>query len=81
MATGGQETASAGPLLNVPAILPVPRANSMVIVDFPVMDGAEQALVDDGLGRLELVRKPRLEADAGSNARFLDRLLHGVDVL
>ena len=81
MASGREETAAPGIGARVPAELPVPRPDAMVIIDFAVMDLAEQALIDDRFGGEKLAGITALEADAALHASALHRLLHLAQVI
>ena len=84
VATGGEEGAAAILLADIPAVLAIPWADTVVVVDFAVMDLADEALVDDGLGGFHLAGEAALEADAALHAVLfggfenLDYLRHRV---
>lgn len=88
VAAGGEEGAAAVLFPGVPTELAVPRADAVVVVDLAVMEAAEEAFIDEGLGDLELVRPAALEADAafdavglgggGDFADFLEGIGHGL---
>ena len=73
MAAGGEEGTASGVFASVPAELSVPGSDAVVIIDFAIVQFAEQSLVDDGFGGEELAGIAAFEADAG----FYLRLLHG----
>ena len=87
MATGGEEGAAAVFFTGVPAELAIPGADAVVVVDFAVVNGAEEALVDHGFGGDELAGEAAFEADAamdavgfggsGDVANFLEGVGHG----
>ncbi len=54
VAAGGEQRAAAVRLARVPAELAIPRPDAVVVIDLAVVQVAEQALVDDRLGREEL---------------------------
>ena len=68
VAAGGEEGAAAVFFAGVPAELAIPRADAVVVVDFAVVNGAEEALVDHGFGGDELAGEAAFEADAAMDA-------------
>ncbi len=65
VATGGEQRTAASVLARVPAELSVPGSDAVVVVDFTVVQFAEETLVDDGFGDEELAGVTAFEADAG----------------
>ena len=80
MAARRQQRTAPELLLRVPAILPVPGTDAMVVVDFAVVNPAEQARVDHRPGREKLRRISAFEADAGGDPACRRGLLHVDDV-
>src|ERR1043166_2741679 len=72
VATGRQETASAGRAKRVPTKLSVPRPDSVIIIDFTVMDASEQSSVEHGFDGQELAGEAALEADASLDSGLPD---------
>jgi hypothetical protein len=72
VATGGEQRTAAGIFARVPAELAIPRSDAMIVVHFAVVNIAEQALIDEGAGCLELIGVTALEADAGFDTGFFD---------
>src|ERR1043165_9741849 len=56
VATSRKKAAAARVLFGVPTELPIPRANAVKVIDFTVMNFAEQAAIDDGFRRKKLAR-------------------------
>ena len=87
VATSGEEGAATVFFAGVPAELAIPGADAVVVVDFSVVNGAEQTLVDHGFGGDELAGEAAFEADAamdaigfgsgGDVADFLEGVGHG----
>src|SRR5207253_1734744 len=75
VAAGGEKAAAAGVLFGVPAELSVPRADAVEVIDFAVVNFAEEAAIDDGFGGEELAGVAAFEADAGFHASGFDGLL------
>ena len=73
MTASGEEGAAAILLAGVPTELAVPRADAVVVVDFAVMETAEEPLVEEGLRHAELAREPALEADTSLHAMLRRR--------
>src|SRR5262245_21646426 len=70
----GKQTAAPGVFLDVPPKLSIPGTDAVVIIDFAVVNRAEQAAVDDRFDGEKLTGKTALKADAGFHARGL----HGI---
>lgn len=68
VAAGGEQGAAAILFADVPAELAIPGADAVVVVHFAVVKVAQEALVDDGLGGLELAGEAALKADAAFDA-------------
>ena len=68
VATGGEQGAAAVFLASVPAELAIPRPDAVIVVDFSVVQLAEQTFVDQRLRDGELVRKAALKAHAALHA-------------
>ena len=76
MAARRQERTAAEAAPRVPAILPVPRADAVVVVDLAIVQFPNESRIDDGLGCKELRRVAALEADARLDARLRCYFLH-----
>src|SRR5687768_659986 len=72
----GQKRAAAQLFLGVPTVLSVPRPDAMVIIDFTVVEFADQALVDHRLRREELRAVTAFKTYADLHASRLRRLFH-----
>ena len=70
VAPGREQGTAAVFFLCVPAELPIPRADAVVVVHLPVVQVAEQPLVDHRLGGKELRGKSGVETDAAPHARL-----------
>ncbi len=81
MATGREEAAAAGVFARVPAVLTIPGADAVIIIDLAVVDGPQQAAVDDGFNREELAGEAALEADTRFDFGLADGLLNGQAIL
>ena len=81
VAAGREQTAAAGVALGVPAELPVPRADAVVVVHLPVVDSPQQPAIDHALRGDELAREAQLETDARLDAGPGHRLLHRAQIL
>ena len=81
MATGREQAAAAGVALCVPAELPVPRADAVVIVDLAVVNFAQQPAVDHRLGGEKLARVAALETNARLHAGLGHGTAHGTQIL
>ena len=75
MTSSSEERTAAVLLESIPAELPIPRADPVVVVHLAVVQLAQQSAVNDRLGRLKLAAVTALETDAGLHAG----LLHGGD--
>ena len=76
--TARREQAAAAILLTgVPAVLPIPRADAVVVVDLGVVQVAEQALIDYRFGREKLAGVAALEAHATTDVSSTDGLADG----
>ena len=76
--TARREQAAAAILLTgVPAVLPIPRADAVVVVDLGVVQVAEQALIDHRFGREKLAGVAALEAHATTDVSSTDGLADG----
>lgn len=80
VATGGEQGAAAGVFAGVPAELPIPRADAVIIIHFAVVQRAEQALIQHGFGGEKLTGVTALEADAGFDLGLLDGGFHFAQV-
>ena len=76
VATGGEQGAAARVFARVPAELPIPRSDAVIIIHFAVVQRAEQALINRGFGGEELTGEAALEADAGFDLGLLDGGFH-----
>ena len=54
VATGGKERAAAEFLVRVPAVLAIPRADAVVVINFTVVEFADEPFLDDGFGAGEI---------------------------
>ncbi len=72
VAAGAEETGAAAAFLLIPAVLAVPWADAVVVVDFAVVDAAEEAGVDGAFDGGELAAVADLEADAGFDVGLFD---------
>jgi hypothetical protein len=68
MAACGEECAAAVFLAGVPAELPIPWADAVVVVHLAIVQAAEQAFIEQGFGDLELIGEAALEAYAAFDA-------------
>ena len=73
MAARGEQRGAASVLPRVPAELPIPRPDAVIVIDLAIMQFAEQSLIDDGLRREKLAGETALETDARLHARGIDR--------
>src|SRR5207247_3246029 len=80
MAPCGEQRAAAGVLARIPAELAIPGTDAMIIIDLAIVQFAEQTLIDDRFGRLELAGEAALETDAGFYLRLFHRFLHRAEV-
>ena len=80
MAAGGEQGAAAEFAFCVPAVLAVPRADAVKVVDLAVMQRADEARIEHRFRGEKLRRPPALEAHAHFHARLLRRALHREDV-
>lgn len=76
VATGGEQGAAAGVFARVPAELPIPRADAVIVIHLAVVQRAEQALINRGFGGEELTGIAALEADAGFDLGLLEGGFH-----
>src|SRR6185503_4204432 len=81
MAASREQTAAARFFLYVPAILAVPRADALIIIDFAIVNFAEQSFVEDGLDREKLAGVTAFEADARFHSGFCHGLLNRLAIL
>src|SRR5690242_10753164 len=81
MATSREERAAPGVFARVPAELAVPRSDAVVIIDFAIMQFAEQPLIDHRPCRGDLARETAFETDARFRPRLFDGFAHRPQVL
>ena len=60
MATRREKRAASILSCGVPAVLPIPGADAMVVVDFTVMDVSNKSLINDGFDGGELRNETEL---------------------
>ena len=81
MATGREQATAAGVALGVPAELPVPRADAVVVVDLTVVNFAQQPAINHRLRGEELARVAALETNARLHAGLGYGTSHGSQIL
>ncbi len=79
MAAGGEQRAATERFFRVPAILAVPRADAVIVIDFAVVQRADEARVNHRFGRDELRRPAALETEAHFDTALLRGPLHCKD--
>ena len=84
VATSGEQGAATVFFAGVPAELTIPGPDAVVVIDFTVVEGAEQTFVDHGFGGNELTGEAAFKTDAAFDAvglggsRDVPHLLEGV---
>ena len=81
MATGREQRTAAGVLARVPAELSVPGADAVVIINLPIVQLTQQALLQHRFGGQELAGVAALETNASFHAGLFDRRRHRQAIL
>src|ERR1041385_353545 len=81
MAAGREQAAAPGVFANVPPELPVPGADPVIVVDFAIVNLAQQTLVEEGYDGEKLAGVAALKAYTSLDSGCLDGLTHGHAIL